>query len=236
MNKIRLQKYIAQSGILSRRKAEELIRQGRVELNGEILFEPWFPVSSGDCVKVDGKVITSESKKVYIMLNKPEGYVSTVKDQFSRKTVLDLVNEVKERIYPVGRLDYDTSGLLLLTNDGEFTYKLTHPKYEIKKIYIAEITGIPSIKEIREFENGLCIDSIKTSVAKFKILKRRKNSCIVEITIHEGRNRQVRRMCGAIGHPVIKLKRIAVGNINLGNLPEGKWRYLTNAEIKKLLQ
>ncbi len=234
MSKIRLQKYIAQSGILSRRKAEEIIKQGRVEVNGEILLEPWFPVGEKDCVKVDGKVITLEEKKIYIMLNKPEGYISTVKDQFSRKTVLDLVKEIKERIYPVGRLDYDTSGLLLLTNDGEFTYKLTHPKYEIEKIYIAEIEGIPTIKKIKEFENGLYIGDFKTSPAKFRILKKKKNSGIVQITIHEGRNRQVRRMCQEIGHPVIKLKRIAIGNLNLGKLPEGKWRHLTKAEIESI--
>ncbi len=235
MSKIRLQKYIAQSGILSRRKAEEIIKQGRVEVNGKILLEPWFPVGEKDCVKVDGNAITPEDRKIYIMLNKPEGYISTVRDQFSRKTVLDLVKEVKERIYPVGRLDYDTSGLLLLTNDGEFTYKLTHPKYEVEKTYIAEIEGFPTIKKIEEFENGLYIGNFKTSPAKFQILKGKKNSCVVQIKIHEGRNRQVRRMCREIGHPVIKLKRIAIGNLNLGKLPEGKWRHLTKAEIGKLL-
>lgn len=180
MNEIRLQKYIAQSGIISRRKAEKLISQGRVELNNKICFEPWFPVGDNDCVKVDGKVITPENKKIYIMLNKPEGYISTVKDQFSRKTVLDLVTEIKERIYPVGRLDYDTSGLLLLTNDGEFTYKLTHPKHEIEKIYIAEIRGIPSIKEILKFVSGLYIDNYKTSAAKFKILKKKKTHVLLK--------------------------------------------------------
>ncbi|NSW90435.1 MAG: rRNA pseudouridine synthase [Firmicutes bacterium] len=235
MYKIRLQKFIAISGVRSRRKAEELIRQGRVEVNGEVVFEPWFPVGEGDCIKVDGKRISLEEKKVYIMLNKPEGYVSTVKDQFSRKTVLDLVNGVKGRIYPVGRLDYDTSGLLLLTNDGEFAYKLTHPKHEIKKVYVAEVKGILNSEEIQKFESGLRIDNFKTSPAKLRILKKKNDACILEITIHEGKNRQVRKMCEAIGHPVIRLKRIAVGSLSIGKLPEGQWRYLTKEEVEMLM-
>lgn len=234
--KTRLQKYIAQSGVLSRRKAEDFIKQGKIEVNGKIVTEPWFPVDKNDCIKIDGDNIIPENKRVYIMLNKPEGYISTVKEQFSRKTVIDLIKGVKERIYPVGRLDYNTSGLLLLTNDGDFTYKLTHPKYEVPKIYIAEIQGIPTKREIIEFEKGIYLkeDNFRTSPAKMKILNKKTRSLTVEIAIYEGRNRQIRKMCQAIGHPVINLKRITIGTLTLGKLPEGRWRYLTKSEVKSL--
>ena len=234
MDKVRLQKYIAQSGVTSRRKAEELIKFGLVEVNDSVVLEPWFMVNDIDIVKVNGKQISLEENQIYIMLNKPEGYVTTVKEQFSRKTVLDLVKEVKERIYPVGRLDYDTSGLLLLTNDGQFTYKLTHPKHEITKVYVAEVRGIPTNEEIKRFENGLKIEDYKTAPAKLKILNKFKGTSTLEIAIHEGKNRQIRKMCDSIGHPVIKLKRITIGNINIGSLPLGKWRYLTQKEIQNL--
>lgn len=234
MGNIRLQKYLAESGTASRRKAEELIRQGRVKVNGVQVTAMGTKVSEDDLVEVDGKKIGFEEKKVYIMLNKPVGYVTTAKDQFSRKTVIDLVSDIKERIYPVGRLDYDTSGLLLLTNDGDFTYTLTHPKHEMKKIYIAEIKGIPSSEDIQKFEKGIKIEDYTTSPARLKVIKRNKNTSVVEITIHEGKNRQVRKMCGAIGHPVIKLKRIAIGNLQLGSLREGKWRYLSDEEVMNL--
>ena len=234
MDKIRLQKYIAKSGVTSRRKAEELIKSGLVEINGSVVLEPWYMVCNTDTVKVNGKYIYPEKNLVYIMLNKPEGYVTTVKEQFSRKTVLDLVKDVKERIYPVGRLDYDTSGLLLLTNDGQLTYKLTHPKYEISKVYIAEVKGILTKDEIYKFENGLKIEDYTTASAKLKVKKKYKDKSILEITIHEGRNRQIKKMCEAIGHPVIKLKRITVGNINIGSLPLGKWRYISKKEIENL--
>lgn len=235
MEKVRLQKYIAQSGVTSRRKAEDLIKAGFVKVNGKTVLEPWFMVDDSDDVKVNNKPISLEKKMVYIMLNKPEGYITTVKEQFSRKTVLDLIEGVQERIYPVGRLDYDTSGLLLLTNDGEFAYKLTHPKYEITKVYIAKVKGIPSRDEIVRFETGLKIEDYMTSPAKLNVRKKSGNTSILEITIHEGRNRQVRKMCEAIGHPVIKLKRISIGKVNLGSLPSGKWRYLTREEVESLI-
>jgi 23S rRNA pseudouridine2605 synthase len=235
MQKIRLQKFIAMAGITSRRKAGELIEQGKVEVNNKLVKEPWYPVGKNNCVKVNGKRVFLEEKKVYIMLNKPEKYISTVKDQFLRKTVLDLINGVKERIYPVGRLDYNTSGLLLLTNDGEFANKLTHPVYEIEKTYIAEVGGFLNSKKINEFENGILIDNFKSSPAKLKILKRKANTYIVEIKIHEGKNRQVRKMCKAIGCPVISLKRVAIGCLSIGKLPEGQWRYLTGKEVKMLM-
>jgi len=163
MTKERLQKYIAQSGIASRRKAEDLIKSGSVKVNGKVILEPWFMVDDNDVVRVNDKPVSREKRLVYIMLNKPVGYITTAKEQFSRKTVLDLIKGIPERIFPVGRLDYDTSGLLLLTNDGQFAYKLTHPKYEINKVYIAKVKGIPSKEEIKKFETGLEIKLYNSS-------------------------------------------------------------------------
>jgi len=234
MDKMRLQKYIAECGVASRRKSEELIKQGRVKVNGIPVSEMGVKVSDEDVVEVDGRRISLEQKKVYIMLNKPVGYISSVRDQFSRNTVVDLIKGVKERIYPVGRLDYDTSGLLLLTNDGDFAFRLTHPKHEMKKTYIAEMEGVPDSNDIESFQNGLRIEDYVTSPAELTVLEKRKSSSIVKVVIHEGKNRQVRKMCDAIGHPVISLKRIAIGDLYLKNLPEGQWRYLKEEEIKML--
>lgn len=236
MEEIRLQKYLAEAGVASRRKAEELILQGRIRVNGEIITEMGFKVTGSDKVEFDGKQVHKEENKVYLMLNKPVGYVTTVKDQFGRTTVLDLVKEIDERLYPVGRLDYDTSGLLLLSNDGDFTYKLTHPKHELNKVYVAEVEGIPTTEEIERFEKGLRIEDYITSAAKLKILEKMQKRSTIEITIHEGKNRQVRKMCENIGHPVIKLKRVAIGNLVLSDLPEGKWRHLNKDEIKYLTE
>lgn len=236
MEEMRLQKYLAQCGAASRRKAEEFIRQGRVSVNGNIVTDMGIKVADGDLVELDGKELAPEEKKIYIMLNKPVGYVTTSKDQFSRKTVLDLIDGVKERLYPVGRLDYDTSGLLLLTNDGSFTYQLTHPSHEIKKVYRARIEGLPTETEMDSFRNGLDIEDYTTSPAGFRLIKAGTKFSVVEITIHEGKNRQVRKMCEAIGHPVVELVREAIGDIGLGGLKEGSWRYLTKIEIEKLLK
>lgn len=170
-------------------------------------------------------------KMVYIMLNKPEGCVTTVKDQFGRKSVIDYVKDVGERVYPVGRLDYDTSGLLIITNDGELTYRLTHPKHNIEKTYIAEVDKVPDEEAMEKFRNGIIIDGKKTAPAKIKIIKKSKLTTL-NIKIKEGRNRQVRKMCAAIGCNVITLKRIATGKLELGNLEKGKYRYLTDEEIK----
>jgi len=234
MDKMRLQKYIAECGVASRRKSEELIKQGRVKVNGITVSEMGVKVSDEDVVEVDGRRISLEQKKVYIMLNKPVGYISSVRDQFSRNTVVDLIKGVKERIYPVGRLDYDTSGLLLLTNDGDFAFRLTHPKHEMKKTYIAEVEGVPDSNDIESFQNGLRIEDYVTSPAELTVLEKKKSSSIVKVVIHEGKNRQVRKMCDAIGHPVISLKRIAIGDLYLKGLPEGQWRYLKEEEIKML--
>ena len=234
MDKMRLQKYIAECGVASRRKSEELIKQGRVKVNGIPVSEMGVKVSDEDVVEVDGRRISLEQKKVYIMLNKPVGYISSVRDQFSRNTVVDLIKGVKERIYPVGRLDYDTSGLLLLTNDGDFAFRLTHPKHEMKKTYIAEMEGVPDSNDIESFQNGLRIEDYVTSPAELTVLEKKKSSSMVKVVIHEGKNRQVRKMCDAIGHPVISLKRIAIGDLYLKGLPEGQWRYLKEEEIKML--
>ncbi|WP_024834325.1 pseudouridine synthase [Ruminiclostridium josui] len=234
MLEIRLQKFLAHAGIASRRKAEEMIKQGRVAVNNVIVENMGVTVSSNDVVTVDGVPVITEEKKVYIMLNKPVGFVSTSKDQFGRPTVIDLVKDVEMRIYPVGRLDYDTSGLILLTNDGDFTYRLTHPKHEINKVYEAVISGFPKDNEIKRFEAGLKIEDYQTSPAKFLVLDKQGVNTLVRITIHEGKNRQVRKMCEAIGHKVLTLKRIQIGPIALGNLPEGKWRHLSDNEIKTL--
>ncbi|RJR10474.1 rRNA pseudouridine synthase [Candidatus Parcubacteria bacterium] len=232
MGEIRLQKYLADSGVASRRKAEELIRQGRVVVNGTKVVSMGHKVTESDSIEVDGREIRLKNSRIYVMLNKPAGYVTTVKDQFSRKTVTDLLPEISERIYPVGRLDYDTSGLLILTNDGDFAYMLTHPKHEIDKVYVAEVKGHVTDEDIRIFEQGIRIEDYTTSPSQLKIIKKGKESSTIEIIIHEGKNRQVRKMCEAIGHPVIALKRTAIGKLMLGKLTEGKWRYLSEEEVK----
>ena len=234
---MRINKYIASCGIASRRKAEELINDGRVSVNGKIITELSFQVDEAkDIVEIDGEKIGLDEKEVYIVLNKPEGYITTVKDQFDRPSVLDLITDIKERIYPVGRLDYETSGLLLLTNDGDLTYKLTHPKHEIDKTYMAIVKGVPANEEIENFEKGLYIEDYKTAPAKFKIVKinEEKNYSICQIKIHEGRNRQVRKMCRAINHPVLRLRRVAMGKITLKETEVGSYRHLTSDEIKYL--
>lgn len=229
----RLHKFMARCGIASRRKSEEIIFAGRVMVNDKEVKEVVIIDDEKDVVKIDGKIIMPEENKVYIIINKPADIITAVKDQFGRKTVVDLIN-IKERIYPVGRLDYDTSGLLLLTNDGDIAFKMSHPSHEINKVYEAEVLGKFSEREIREFESGLQIEDYVTSPALLKIIDEKKDVSIVEITIHEGKNRQVRKMCEKVGHPVLKLKRIEFGAFELGNLKVGEWRYLVNAEIEYL--
>ena len=233
----RLQKVIAASGYTSRRKAEELILAGRVTVNDEVMTELSYKVDEeNDIVKVDDKLIKEENKLVYILLNKPEGYITTVKDQFDRPSVLDLVSDIKERVYPIGRLDYETSGLLLLTNDGDLTYKLTHPKHEVDKTYVARVKGKLTKEEIERFKTGLKIEDYTTAPAKLKVIKydEQRDTSLLEIKIHEGKNRQVRKMCKAINHPVLRLRRSAMGKIKIGDCEIGKYRYLTEDEIKYL--
>lgn len=234
----RLQKYLANSGIASRRKCEELILQGKVEVNGKIVAELGVKVDPDkDSIRFDGKEIKPTKKLIYIVLNKPIGYVTTADDQFGRDTVLDLV-KVKERIVPVGRLDMYTSGALILTNDGDFVYKVTHPKHEIEKTYTVTVKGIVQNNEIEQLRNGVKIDDYTTKPARVKILKTdiEKNISRLEITIHEGKNRQVRKMCEAIGRKVLALHRSKIGNIGVKDIELGKWRYLQNSEVQKLIK
>lgn len=233
---VRLQKYIAMCGIASRRKAEELITEGVVKVNGEKVTELGVKVEIGaDKVMVNGKLIKAEQKKYYIMLNKPVGYVSTVHDQFERPTVTDLISsEIHARVFPVGRLDYDTSGLLLLTNDGDFTYKVTHPKFEMGKTYHAVLKGGISIAGLNKLRRGVKIEDYTTSPAQVEILDVNNGHSLIEITIHEGKNRQVRKMFEAVDCKLVALSRISIGDVKLGNLPEGRWRYLTSHEISYL--
>lgn len=231
----RLQKYMARCGIASRRKCEEIILANRVKIDDIIVNELGAKVdSSKNVVKVDEKIIFPEEKKVYIALNKPIGYLSTVKDDRGRKTLLDLV-KVEERIYPIGRLDYDTSGLIFLTNDGEVYNNVIHPRVEIDKTYIAKVKGIMNQEALKKFEKGINIGDYITAPGSCEIVSKGKNSCTVKIKIHEGKNRQVRRMCDAVGYPVITLKRISIGKIALGtDLKEGRWRHLTLNEVDYL--
>ena len=233
---VRLQKYIAMCGVASRRKAEELIEKGVVKVNGEKITELGTKVEIGaDTVMVNGNVIKTEQKKYYIMLNKPTGYVSTVHDQFERPSVLDLV-ELKTRLFPVGRLDYDTSGLLLLTNDGDFTYKVTHPKFHMDKTYIAVVKGGITIAGLNRLRRGVKIEDYTTSPAEVEIIEAKDGYTQIKITIHEGKNRQVRKMFEAVGCKVVELERISIGDVILGNLPLGRWRHLTSHEISYLMR
>lgn len=232
----RLQKFMAKCGIASRRKCEDLILQGRVQVNGITVTEMGYKISPmKDKVSVDGELISLEENKRYIALNKPEGYVSTVNDEKDRNTIMELI-DVNERIYPIGRLDYNTSGLILLTNDGEVYNKIIHPSKEINKIYEALLEGILSDTDIDRFEKGVDIGDYITASSTIEILYRIENNTKVRITIHEGKNRQIRRMCEAINHNVIALKRISVGEIQLGSLKVGEWRYLTDREMIYIME
>lgn len=233
---MRLQVFLAKAGIASRRKCEELIKAGRVSVNEHIILDMGFKVDEKDVISLDDKKVAIESRKIYIALNKPIGYVTTVKDQFLRKTVIDLVKEIPERIYPVGRLDYDTSGLLLLSNDGDFTYKLTHPKHKVEKTYIVELAETLTLEQMNQFQKGIKIDNYITAPAKLECINQGKNYSQWKVTIHEGKNRQVRKMFLYFGYKVLTLKRISIGNIVLGDLAEGKWRYIKQEEISKLIR
>ena len=231
----RLQKFIARCGIASRREAENIILSGRVTVNKKTVTELGTKVDEdNDKVFLDGQRILPEKKLYYIMLNKPKGYVTTVKDEFDRKTVLELVEDLDARLYPVGRLDYDSEGLLLLTNDGDFAYKLTHPTQHVAKKYHAVVEGVADLEHVLKLRKGVEIDGYLTKPAKVEIADVRERTTQLNITISEGKNRQIRRMCEAVGLPVIKLTRVNIGGISLGNLPKGKWRHLTEAELKIL--
>lgn len=233
MPEIRLQKFLADAGVASRRRCEELIADGVVTVNGVAVTQPGTKVDGSEDIRVNDIAVRSVSKKVYILLNKPVGYISSARDQFSRKTVVDLV-DIKERIYPVGRLDYDTSGLIILTNDGEFANILMHPRHMIEKTYRASIKGALDDRQAEMLRNGLDIGGYITAPAKVRIIKADERESVVELKIHEGKNRQVRRMFEAVGHPVMHLKRIAIGQLTISGLEEGKWRHLSKREIEML--
>ena len=238
MESIRLQKFLSDSGICSRRKAEEHILEGNVKVNGKIVTTLGTKVDpENDVIQFKGeKIQNKEDKKIYILLNKPIGYVTTSDEQFGRDKVLDLV-KVRERVVPVGRLDMYTSGALILTNDGDFVYKVTHPKHEITKTYTVTVKGIIKNEEVEQLRKGVKIDDYTTRPAKVKILKtdEEKDISRLEITIHEGKNRQVRRMCESVGRRVIALHRSKIGNIGVKDIELGKWRYLKDFEVKTLI-
>ncbi|MED4925584.1 pseudouridine synthase [Anoxybacillus geothermalis] len=231
----RLQKVIARAGFASRRKAEEMILQGRVKVNGRVVTELGVKVGPRDEVEVDGIPVERE-EPVYYLLYKPRGVISSVKDDKGRKVVTDFFKDLDKRIYPVGRLDYDTSGLLLLTNDGDFANLLMHPRYEIEKVYVAKVKGIPTREQLKQLEQGVMLEDGMTAPAKVKLLSadRKKRTAIVEIRIHEGRNRQVRRMFEAIGCEVMKLKRERYAFLDLKGLRPGEYRELSPHEVKLL--
>ena len=234
----RLQKYLANCGVASRRKCEEYIKQGKIKVNGEIVTELGTKINpEKDIIEFENKRIKENSKHIYILLNKPIGYVTTADDQFGRDTVLDLV-KVRERIVPVGRLDMYTSGALILTNDGNFVYKVTHPKHEIEKTYTVTVKGIVQNSEVEQLRQGVKIEEYTTKPAKVKILKTdtEKDISRLEITIHEGKNRQVRKMCEAVGRKVLALHRSKIGNIGVKDLELGKWRYLNSKEVEQLIK
>ena len=240
MEEERLQKYLANSGIASRRKAEEYILAGKVKVNGQIVTELGTKVNPDkDIIEFEGKRVNNDIKKVYVLLNKPIDYVTTVKDQFNRNTVVDLVKNAGNNLLPVGRLDMYTSGALILTNDGDFIFHVTHPKHEVEKTYTVTLRGKVTNEDVENLRQGVVIDEeYKTKPAKVRIMKidEEKNLSRLEIIIHEGKNRQVRKMCEAIGKKVLALHRSKIGNIDVKDLKIGQWRYLTKKEVDMLMK
>jgi 23S rRNA pseudouridine2605 synthase len=232
---MRLNKYIAQAGVASRRKADELTAAGHVKVNGLPLLEMGYEVKEWDVVEVDGRVIKSTDKPVYIVLNKPKGFITSMGDERGRPTVMELVCDIPERIFPVGRLDCNTSGLLLLTNDGDLSQRLAHPSHKVTKTYQATVAGALPERRLSKLRKGIDIGGFVTAPAEVRLIKQSDRSAVVEIQIHEGRNRQVRKMFAAIGSKVTELERTAIGDIlYLGHLKEGHYRKLTRQEIERL--
>lgn len=232
---MRLAKYLAQAGIASRRQAEELIRTGRIKLNGQVATDVATKVDiQKDRIEFDG-VSVSPEQPVYILLNKPPGFLSTVADSRQRATVVQLVPNRAERIFPVGRLDQDTAGLLLMTNDGDFTNLMIHPRYKIDKRYEAVIEGNIGSEELGMLRNGICLDDGLTAPAQVRIIRSGTKESVIELVIHEGRKRQVKRMLAAVGHPVKKLTRTGLGFLNLDGVEEGRYRFLRQEEVDELV-
>ena len=231
---MRLQKYMAECGVASRRKAEEMIAAGQVTVNGVTITEMGVQVEDGDEVRVNGKLIRPEEEKRYILYHKPAGEVTTVSDPEGRACVLDHFRDYPVRLYPVGRLDYDSEGLLLLTNDGALTERLLHPSHQVDKSYLARVTGNVTPETLSLLRRGVMLDDHKTAPAKARIVKEEAFATVVLVTIHEGRNRQVRRMFEEAGHKVLQLRRVKFGPLELGDLPRGQWRELTAEELRRL--
>lgn len=235
MSLVRIQKIIANAGIASRRRAEELIREGRVTVNGEVITKLGTKADENkDHIKVDGRLIHKKERDVYLVLNKPKGFITSLEDPQGRPTVADLLRGVKGRVYPVGRLDYNSEGLIFFTNDGELAYGLTHPSHEVRKTYLVKVDGQLTDEEVEKIGKGVRLEDGLTAPTFIKRIRRTDENSWVEITMHEGRKRQVRRMFEKIGHPVLKLKRTRIANLELGDLSPGSYRFLTVDELKSL--
>ncbi|MBE0461422.1 MAG: rRNA pseudouridine synthase [Candidatus Aminicenantes bacterium] len=232
---IRLNKFLAQAGIASRREADRFISEGRVKVNGKIVRTLGVKIEEEtDTVEVDGRRVESKLQPIYLMLNKPPGYLVTSKDPFQRPTIMSLLPPLKKRVFPVGRLDYDSSGLLLLTNDGELANRLMHPRYNVKKVYLVKVLGLPDGLKIMKLQKGIYLDGKKTAPAKIMKLSSMANKTLFRVEIHEGRKREIKQLFKAIGHKVVGLERIKFANLSLGFLKKGQWRFLMNKEIASL--
>lgn len=231
---MRLNKYIAQAGVASRRKADELIANGNVKINGQTVREMGVDVKEEDQVEVNGRSVKAAKKFVTIMLNKPKGFITSMADEKGRPMVTDLLSDIEERLFPVGRLDFNTSGLLLMTNDGDLAQRLMHPQHKVYKTYRARVSGHLSNEKVAKLAKGIDIGGFVTSPARVSIIKQGDRSAIVEIQIFEGRNRQVRKMFAAVGNKVMELERVAIGELRMGHLKEGHYRKLTPKEVEYL--
>ncbi|MCL6609900.1 MAG: rRNA pseudouridine synthase [Peptococcaceae bacterium] len=231
----RLHKFMSRHGVASRRDCEEMIAAGRVRVNGKTVTAPGTAIDpSRDRVEVDGRALGRPERPVYIMIYKPRGYLSTVDDPRGRKKVTDLIPEVKERVFPVGRLDYDSEGLLIITNDGDLTYRLTHPSHRITKTYRVRVRGVPGAGDLERLAGGIMLEDGMTAPARIEFIGEREGNALLEVTIHEGRNRQIRRMFEKIGCRVVRLKRIRIGPLSLGDLRPGQYRHLGEGEVRRL--
>jgi pseudouridine synthase len=232
---VRLNKFLSQAGVASRREADKMIIEGRVKVNGEAIQVLGYKIDdANDRIDVDGKRVKREKNLVYLMLNKPSGYLVTLKDPFRRPTIKDLLPNVKENIFPVGRLDYESEGLMLLTNDGEMAYRLTHPRFKIKKTYLVKVAGNPDSLRLSKLEKGILLDGRKTAPAKVSRLSDNPKRTLLRIEIAEGRKREIRRMCKAMGHRVLQLKRVGFAGLTLGRLVQGNCRFLSQKEVDNL--